>query len=297
MSNYLLLRGGRILDGKGETAAAELDVLIERERIARIAPAIQAPDARVLDADGLTVTPGFIDAHSHSDSTAFLDPSAQGRLYDGVTTEINGTCGLSLFPLTDAKRVSLKEQSIDADWADAAGYFDRLESVGSAINRGFLVGHGAIRSAVMGFEARPAGSQELARMERLVDESLEQGALGLSSGLCYSPGCFAETGELVALCRRLAAYGRPYCTHVRSEGRKLLESVAEALAISSQGGVPLHISHVKVRGRENWPKIDDLERMLFEARENGMDLTADRYPYTAAMSLSHKPLFVPQKET
>ena len=121
-------------------------------------------------------------------------------------------------------------------------------------------------------------------MERLLDESLEQGAVGLSSGLCYPPGCFAETAELTTLCRRLTTRGQPYCTHMRSEGRRLIESARESLGICRDSGASLHISHVKARGRANWGKMDDLERMLFEARDEGMDLTGDRYPYTAAMT-------------
>jgi len=309
LANRLLLCGGTVVDGAGDATPVESDVLVERDRIIRIAPAIRAPDAHVLDAEGLVVAPGFIDAHSHSDTSAFVDPAAQGRVCDGVTTEINGSCGLSLFPLRDSpdfgetidavmgislpaqavrianeRRASLKQRGIRADWRDAAGYFARVEAAGSAINRAFLVGHGAIRAAVMGFEARPANAAELERMRRLLKQSLEQGAVGLSSGLCYAPGCFAETAELVALCRSLAAYDRPYCIHMRSEGRKVLESAGEALEICRRSGAPLHVSHVKTRGRENWDKIGELERMLFEAREQGLDVTADRYPYTAAMT-------------
>ena len=156
MSDCLLLCGGILIDGTDAAAPVRSDLLIERGRIADIAPAIQAPTACVLDASGLVVAPGFIDAHSHSDTTAFLDPSAQGRIFDGVTTEVNGSCGLSLFPLASRSQfngTSLKRQGIEPDWRDAAGYLARLDAVGSAVNRAFLVGHGAIRDAVMGYEA------------------------------------------------------------------------------------------------------------------------------------------------
>ncbi len=282
----LLIRNGMVLDGSPRSKAVRADLLVERGRIARIGAGLKAPGARILDADGMMVTPGFIDAHSHSDTNALLDSRAEGRLRDGVTSEVNGTCGLSLFPLIgavgEAHRRELAARRIKADWTDAAGYFARVERDGSAINRGFLVGHGALRGAVVGYEPRPATAHEQQRMERLLQESLEQGALGLSSGLCYPPGCFAGTAELAGLCRHLK--DRPYCTHMRNEGRRLLQSLEEALSICRRGRAPLHVSHVKTFGRSNWWKIDALERRLFEARRSGMDVTADRYPYTAAMT-------------
>jgi len=286
--NRILLKGGTLIDGRRDAAPTKCDLLIEGDRVRRIGPAIRAPGARALDAEGLIVAPGFIDAHSHSDWPALQDSSAQGRVYDGVATEINGTCGFALFPLggpsAAQRRAELARKDIRADWSDAAGYFARVESFGSAINRGFLAGHGAIRSAVVGYAARAATASQLRRMEALLDECLEQGALGFSSGLCYPPGCFAERSELVALCRRLAATRRPYCTHMRSEGRHLLQSVRESLRVTAAAGAPLHISHVKTNGPANWWKIDRLERALFAARAAGHDVTCDRYPYLAAMT-------------
>ena len=286
--NGILLTGGTLIDGRRDAAPTKCDLLIEGDRIRRIAPAIRATGARVLAADGLIVAPGFIDAHSHSDLSALQDSSAQGRVYDGVATEVNGTCGFTLFPLggpsAAQRRAEMAKKKVRADWRDAAGYFARVESSGSAINRGFLAGHGAIRSAVVGYAGRAATAPQIRRMEALLDECLEQGALGFSSGLCYPPGCFAEPGELVALCRRLAAARRPYCTHMRSEGRHLLQSVRESLRVTAAAGAPLHISHLKTNGPANWWKIDRLERALFAARAAGRDVTCDRYPYLAAQT-------------
>lgn len=288
MSERLLLASGTVLDGQRSAQPHVSDLLIEGDRIARIGPDIESAGARVLDADGLVVAPGFIDSHAHSDSTAFLDPGAQGRVFSGVSTEINGTCGLSLFPLAGraaaARREALRRQDIEADWDDAGGFLARLDSVGSAINRAFLVGHGALRAAVMGYEARAATDDEIRRMDALLAESLDQGAFGLSSGLCYAPGCFADGREITALCARLASTGRPYCTHLRSEGRALLESAREAVAVCRETGAPLHVSHAKTMGRAHWRKIDDFERILFAARDAGLEVTADRYPYLAAMT-------------
>jgi len=263
-------------------------VLIKADRIAAVGAGLAFPGARVIEAEGLAVAPGFIDAHSHSDANALLDPAAEGRVHDGVATEINGTCGWSLFPLVGReaarKREALRRQGIDARWQDAAEYFDAAEAAGSAVNRGFLTGQGALRAAVMGYDRRPAGRAARREMRRLLAQCLEQGALGLSSGLCYPPGSFATAEELADLCGELTAYGRPYCTHLRSEGRALMASVREALRVAQAARVPLHVSHVKTFGRAHWWKIEALERALADARAAGWDVTADRYPYTAAMT-------------
>ena len=288
MQDRVLIKDGWILDGSAEAVPERRDVLVEDGRIAAIAEDITAPDARVLDATDLTVTPGFWDAHAHSDLHVFLDPSAQGRVFDGVTSEVNGACGFSSFPLTGAaaeeKRSALRKHGIEPDWTDAAGYFRAIQNCGSAINRGFLAGAGAIRGAVLGFDPRPPSPAELRRMQKLLAESLAQGALGLSSGLVYPPGCYAATDEILALCKTLAPTGRPYCTHMRSESHSLLEAVQESIAVCRESGAALQISHVKTKGRLNWPKINPLEEALFEAIDDGMDLTADRYPYTAYMT-------------
>ena len=283
----MLIRNGTVVDGTG-ARPARVDVLIEDDRITAVAPTLKASAARVIEAGGLVVAPGFIDAHSHSDANALIDPAAEGRVRDGVATEINGTCGWTIFPLTgreaESKRKSLRRLGIDARWTDAAGYFEAVEAAGSTVNRGFLLGQGAVRAAVMGYDHRPAGRGQLRAMRRLVAQSIEQGALGLSSGLCYPPGSFAGPAEMAELCREMTASGRPYCTHMRSEGRALMASVREALAATGGAGVPLHISHIKTFGRAHWWKIAPLERTLAAARAAGRDITADRYPYTAAMT-------------
>jgi N-acyl-D-amino-acid deacylase len=284
----ILIYGGRLLDGTPKARMRRCDLLIEGDRIAQIGHSFTIPDALVLRAEGLLVAPGFIDTHAHSDGACLTDSSAQGRVFEGVTTEIDGSCGASLFPRLGASGETigerLKHDGIDDRWTDAAGYFRAVESHGTAVNRGFLVGHGTTRAAVMGYASKPAGKRQLARMRRLIAESLEQGALGLSSGLCYAPGCFAKTSEIAELCRELTPTGRPYCTHMRNEGRALMRSIREALAIAERSGAPLHVSHVKTLGRANWWKIESLERALFGARKRGLDVTADRYPYLAAMT-------------
>jgi len=286
MNDLLLIRNGTVLDGRPDATPRRADVLVRGDRILRIGNGLRCESAMTLDARGCMVAPGFIDVHAHSDETALLDPSAQGRVHEGVTTELSGNCGYSLFPMAgpgmEERRRALLEQGIEVNWSTAAEYFDRIRSIGTAINRGFFVGHGALRAAVVGEAARPARPRELRRMENLLAESLEQGALGLSSGLIYPPGVFAPTDEIIALCRTTARFGRPYVTHIRGEGRPLLGAIREAIRIARSAAVRLQVSHVKVFGPENWWKFDRLEKILMEARAGGVDLAADRYPYVAS---------------
>jgi len=261
----ILITGGALLDGSDHRVPTPSELLVKGDRINAVGLNGPVGKAQVLDARGCMVAPGFIDVHAHSDTTVFLEPTAQCLVYEGVTTEISGTCGLSLFPIAgpcaESRRASLRRSGIDADWRDAAGYFDALDASG-----------------------RPATPDEVQQMTTHLHRALDQGALGLSTGLCYAPGCFAAPDEIAALCRCLAPSGRPYCTHMRSEGRHLIESATESIAWCRESGAPLHISHVKVMGRAYWSKIDAFERLLFETRESGLDVTADRYPYTAAMT-------------
>lgn len=288
VNKQILIRGGTVLTGARSGRPKRLDILVEDDRIVRLGKDLRDPKARVLDAEGALVSPGFIDVHAHSDITAFLDPLAQCRVHEGVTTELSGMCGFSLFPLTgataDERRKALRKEGFDADWSTAAEFFSCLEEVGTAVNRGFFTGHGTLRTSAMGYSSRPARRRDLRRMERLLAESLEQGAFGLSSGLIYSPGCFATRGEMAVLCKVAARYGRPYVTHMRSEGRALMQSLRETISHGRASGVALHISHIKVAGRENWWKFDKMKRALRAAHSDGLDLTGDRYPYTASQT-------------
>jgi len=202
MRRSFLIRGGTVLDGRVGARPLRADVLVAGERIAGIGRKLRCPNAAVLDARGCLVTPGFIDVHAHSDVTALQDPSAQGRLHEGVTTELSGVCGYSLFPLTGPgareRRRALVKEGISAVWTTAVDYFEHLNAAGTALNRAFFVGHGALRAAVVGDAARPARPRELRRMERLLAESLEQGALGLSSGLRRVPGAWGARVEFGA---------------------------------------------------------------------------------------------------
>lgn len=253
--------------------------------------------ARV-DAAGLALAPGFIDAHGHSDLALMAAPAAAGKLAQGITTEIAGNCGLSAFPVTEANRGHLQElyanYGIPLTWKGFAEYAQAVERGGPGINLGLLCGHNTLRGAVRGYGPGEASAAETAAMRVLLRSSLAEGALGLSTGLLYVPGKFAARDELVALLRELAAAPagtsvppgpRPYATHLRSEGAALIEAIAEAVSCCREAGqAALHISHLKTAGEANWGKLDEVFSILAEARGQGLAVTADRYPYTTSLS-------------
>jgi N-acyl-D-amino-acid deacylase len=284
----LIIKNGTIVDGTG-SPGVQADLAIKGDKIAFISKidsrgtALPCP---TLDATGLVVAPGFIDPHSHSDFLCLIEPRSQSKVMDGVTTEICGNCGSSPFPLSEKtykrKQEGYKKYNLEIDWRDAQGFFKRLEETPGSINRGFLAGHGSIRDFVMGYESRNPTREELTRMREELVKALEAGALGLSSGLIYPPGCFASTPELVELCKVVAQKEGVYTTHMRDEGDKVLEAVEEALDISRQSGVSLEISHLKTAGQRNWPKIESMIQLLGEALSEGVRVSCDRYPYIAA---------------
>ena len=259
------------------------------DRIVGIGPGTPERADVILDAEGCVVSPGFVDIHAHSDQSLFKVPGAESKVSDGVTTELNGNCGLTPFPVAP---VEGGHAASARSWRDFAGFADSVESTGSALNRAFLVGHGALRGYVMGAADRPPTRSEARAMKRALAESMDQGAFGLSSGLAYAPGCFARGDELAELTRVVAERGGLYATHIRNEGDGLIESIEEALAAARASGVRLQVSHLKTLGQGNWPKIDQLERVLLEAMSEGLDVAADRYPYLAC-STGLRALFSP----
>jgi N-acyl-D-amino-acid deacylase len=289
MSDWdFVLRGGLLIDGSGGQPVVG-DVAVAGDRIAAIGhlPHPPPPGAAVLDCQGLAVAPGFIDAHTHSDLTLLAAPEATTHLMQGVTTDICGNCGWSAFPARGERVAAVAEEAaacgLAVGWSDLPGFLRRIAQRPAAINRGLLVGHGMVRGSVMGCEDRPATAAELADMRAEVQLAMELGCLGMSSGLIYPPGIFARTEELVELARVVAQFGGIYTSHVRSEGRELEAAVEEFLAVGRGAGVRLQISHLKVAGQDNWPKIDWLLDRLQRARtDEGLALTADRYPYLAS---------------
>jgi dihydroorotase/N-acyl-D-amino-acid deacylase len=292
----IIIRGGLLIDGIG-AEARPADVGIQGDRIADIGDLTEAETRTSLDAGGMAVSPGFIDAHTHSDCTCFLPDEHEvvktAALLQGVTTEVCGNCGFSPFPVLPATRdqtirlVKPLLQIPPRDWSTFDEYADRVEEQGVHANLAPLVGHGSLRVAVMGFDQRSPSADELRSMKRLLEETLEQGAFGFSSGLIYAPGQYADTAELVELTAVAARFGRPYCTHMRGEADLVMRSMREALEIGRASGAALHISHHKVAGRANWGRTHETLALLDDARRTGQDVTCDVYPYTAGSTILH----------
>jgi N-acyl-D-amino-acid deacylase len=286
MAWSLLIRGGTVVDGSGSPARTA-DVAVEGERIAAVGPGLSGQADRVIDAAGKVVSPGFIDMHSHSDLFYFACPSAESKIRQGVTTEVVGMCSFSQAPLRPDQRDIVRGwaggigASLDLRWETFAQYLDALRAVRPSVNIAHFVGHGALRIAAMGFEARPAGSDDMKGMQRLLGEAMDAGAFGFSTGLVYAPSAYSDTAELIALAKSMSSRGGYYFSHIRGESSMLLDSINEAIRIGEEGGVPVQVSHVKASGKENWPKIDAALRLFETARARGVDVLGDVYPYNA----------------
>src|SRR5262245_60571773 len=286
MAWSLLIRGGSVVDGSGAPGRAA-DVAVEGDRIAAIGPGLEGPAARVVDAQGHVVAPGFIDAHSHSDLFYLGCPSSESKVRQGCTTEVVGMCSFSPAPIAPGQARAVRDwaggigASLDLDWESFGQYLDALRSVRPSINVAHFVGHGALRLATVGPENRPVAPDDLKAMQRLLDEALDAGAYGYSTGLVYPPSAYAVTEELLALARGMARRGGLYFSHVRGESGMVLDSIREAIRIGEEGGVGVQIAHVKVSGRENWGKMDSVLRLIDDARARGVDVSGDVYPYHA----------------
>ncbi len=286
MAWSLLVRNGSLIDGSG-VPARPADVAIDGDRIVAVGPRLAGEAARVIDAAGHVVAPGFIDMHSHSDLFYFACPSAESKVRQGVTTEVVGMCSFSQAPLRADQREIVQGwaggigASLDLPWESFAQYLDALRAIRPSVNIAHFVGHGALRIAAMGFEARPAGADDLRGMERLLGEAMDAGAFGFSSGLVYAPSAYSDTAELIALAKSMARRGGFYFSHIRGESSMLLDSINEAIRIGEEAGVGVQVSHVKASGRENWSKIDAALRLFESARARGVDVLGDVYPYNA----------------
>ena len=291
----ILIKGGTIVDGCG-SEPFEGDVGIEGERIVFIRrnmglndrkPEVKAE--RTIEALDLIVSPGFIDTHAHSEFTLPADPRAEGKIRQGITTEINGNCGLSAAPLNGEvlkqREGDFEEYGIRERWATFSEYFEMLEKRGLSLNFVTLAGHGNIRACVAGYQDRKLIGTDLKKMRLLLRESIREGAIGLSTGLIYPPGVYSSTEELIDLCSVLSQSGNKTCiytSHMRSEGDMLIESVGETIRIARESCIKVHISHIKTSGEKNWHKIDEVSSIISAAIAEGLGVTADRYPYTSA---------------
>lgn len=279
----LKIVNGEVYDGTG-AAAVRADVGVAGDRIAVVGDLAKAEARETVNAAGCHVSPGFIDVHSHSDAYLLIEPSAPSKTFQGITTEVVGNCGASAGPRLGSARMPTdwQDKSYPGSWTTVAGYRMLLERVVPAPNVVLLVGHNNLRASVMGYDDRGPTSDELRTMERLLDEALAEGGAGLSTGLVYSPGMFAEPAEIVALARVAARHGGLYTSHMRSEGSRLIEALEETLAVGRESGARVQISHLKTSGPANWSLIDRALDTIRRARADGVDAAADRYPYTAS---------------
>ena len=274
----LLVRGGMVVDGTG-SPWIRADVAIRGDRIAAVGRLADAEARDTIDATGLVVSPGWIDMLGHSEYRLLADPRAISKITQGITSEITGEVS-SVVPVNAN---TLREQGRDdVPWRDLDGYFRALEAVQPAINLGTFVTAGSARRYAMGDADRPATAAELDTMRAHVAAAMEQGAMGLSTGLIYAPASFAPEEEIVALARVAAAYGGGYASHIRSEGDRLLEAVAEAVRIGESAGTWVQVHHLKASGRPNWGKMAGAVGVIEAARARGVDVTADVYPYPAS---------------
>ena len=281
----LTVKGVRIIDGTG-APWFEGEVSVRDGVIVEVGRKVSAACGRVIDGHGLALAPGFIDSHSHSDTTWFVDNRGESKIRQGVTTEVTGQCGSSPAPAT-AKRKSAQvaavtDEGMAMDWTTFGEYLDKLERAGVGLNIVPLVGHGAIRGSAMGYDNRPPTESEMREMKALLVEALEAGAFGFSSGLIYPPSSYADTEELIELAKVMAPYGGLYATHMRQEGVRLLESLAEAIRIGREANVSVQISHHKASGEKAWGLVKDSLAMIEKARKEGVDVTCDQYPYIAS---------------
>ncbi|TWP46468.1 D-aminoacylase [Lentzea tibetensis] len=280
----IVIRGARIADGTG-TPSYRADVGVHEGRIAEIGDGLTG--TRTIDADGLVLAPGFIDMHSHSDLRVLAEPDHLAKVSQGVTTEVLGQDGLSYAPVNDEVLATLRGQlagwnddppGFDWNWRSVGEYLDRLDR-GIAVNAAYLVPQGTLRMLCVGWDDRPATPSELDRMKEVLAQSIREGACGMSSGLTYTPGMYAETSELVELCRVVGELGGFYSPHHRSYGAGALEAYAEMVDVSTRSGCPLHLAHATMNFPVNKGRAPELLALLDEAISGGADISLDTYPY------------------
>jgi N-acyl-D-amino-acid deacylase len=285
----LLLAGGTVVDGTGGPRRVA-DVAVRGDRIVAVGDVAGLTAPEVLDVSGLIVAPGFVDAHGHSDIAVLSAPGVPSKIHQGVTTEVMGNCGLGVAPVgprADPLTVRSLLSIVDVDpgvawrWRTMGEYLDTVEAQGTAMNVAALAGHLAIRASCVGFDDRAATPAELDEMCQLADRALADGAAGLSTGLMYPPNAYARADELLALGGVVARHGALFTFHMRDYGDRLLESVAEALAVAEGCGCRVQLSHLAVVGRRNWGAVARALEAITAAAERGADVGLDIYPYLA----------------
>ncbi|MBI2620145.1 MAG: D-aminoacylase [Ignavibacteriales bacterium] len=280
----ILIVNGTLIDGTGNPWF-RADIGIRGERIVAVGMLRGARASQVVDAHKKIVSPGFIDMLGQSELSLLVDGRGMSKISQGITTEITGE-GTSAAPVNDRivedLRPWMEQHQITVDWKDLTGYFRRLEASKPAINIATFVGATQVRKHVIGHENRPPTVEELERMKELVRTAMEQGALGLSTSLIYSPATYARTDELIELAKVAAEYGGIYASHIRDEGNKEVEAIYEAADIGRAANLPVEIWHLKAAGKQNWGKMASIVRLIEQHRGQGLDMTADIYPYPAS---------------
>ncbi len=285
MEYDLIIKNGIVLDGTG-TPPFRADIGIRGDTIAKIGDLSGSRAERVIDASSLYVAPGFIDIHNHSDVALLATPTADNYVLQGVTTLVIGNCGASPAPLSEKNRELVERYralypEVSIDWKSFSEYLERLDSTPKKVNVAALVGFGAVRSSVLGLEDVKPTDRQLEEMKQAVEEAMRAGAFGLSTGLIYTPQDYADTSEIIELCRVVARYGGIYATHMRNEGIKLLDSIIEAVTIGLESGCPVEISHLKAVGKPAWGLVRKALQLIEYYASLGYDVSADAYPYTA----------------
>lgn len=282
----IVLAGGTVVDGTG-APRYRADVAVTGGTIVRIGDCSGLAAARTIDATGLVVAPGFIDMHAHSDLQILLEPDHVAKVTQGVTTEVLGQDGLSYAPVDDATLAQVRRQiagwngnpaDFDFSWRTVGEFLDRLDR-GIATNAAYLVPQGTLRLLVVGPDDRPATADEIDRMRAILAEGLRAGAVGMSSGLTYTPGMYAGTGELAALCEVVAAHGGYYCPHTRSYGAGALDAYAEMLDLARSTGCAVHLTHATMNFAENAGRAGEFLALVDAALADGCDISLDTYPY------------------
>lgn len=288
-----LIKYGKVIDGTGK-AAFLADVLVENNLITAIGDFKDAEADTIIDAQDLMVVPGFIDTHSHSDVKILLEPLVEPKVRQGITTEVLGQDGISTAPLPvqyispwRKNLAGLDGDSDEIDWSfrNTAGYLSRLEQTGIGINESYLIPHGNVRMEAIGLDNRQPNLDELKLMQAIVRREMEAGGRGLSTGLIYMPCAYAQTSELIELCKVVASYDGVFVIHQRSEADDILNSMQEVIQIGRESGVKIHFSHMKVCGKKNWPEIDQVLSLLEQAAAEGVRVSFDQYPYVAGSTM------------
>ncbi len=257
----LLIRNGKILDGTGNSWFYG-DIAVQNGKIVALGKLTKWTAPKTIDATGLMVAPGFIDVHTHIEGEEKKQPTADNFIYDGVTTVVTGNCGGS--------QVNIRN------------YFSMLDSLHLSINVATLIGHNDVRKAAMGSANRDPSEEELKKMEAIVEQAMKDGAVGMSTGLIYIPGTYSKTEEVVRLAKVASQYHGVYASHMRDEGDSVVQAIEEALHIGREAKIPVEISHFKLSGQQNWGRSKETVPMIMKAREEGLDVTIDQYPYTAS---------------